>query len=376
MRNFKNILVTGGAGFIGSHIVDKLISSGYRVTILDNFDKQVHQNTTPKYLNKKAKLIKGSVTNSKDIKNSLQGIDTIYHHAAVVGVGQSMYAIEYYVKNNSLGTAKILDYLANNKHSVKRLFIASSMSAYGEGLYHCQNCGNIRPSLRSDSQMSKKLWDLYCPHCKSVLKPIPTPETEKFSCNSIYAITKQSQEDMFIVFGRSYNIATTAFRYFNVYGPRQSLSNPYTGVSAIFLSRLKNNNPPVIYEDGLQSRDFISVYDIAEANVLALENPKTYGQIFNLGTGQPVSIKDVSLTLSKLLNKNIPPNITFQFRSGDVKYCYADISKVKKALKWKPKISFKQGMANLIKWGQTEKAEDLFDKATNQLKSKGLIRKT
>lgn len=370
----KRILVTGGAGFIGSHIVDQLIASGYKVTILDNLDKQVHLGKTPIYLNKKAKFIKGDITNPTIWKSVLKNIDAIYHEASVVGVGQSMYDINYYVKNNSLGTANLLDYLANNKHSVKRFFIASSMSAYGEGLYLCPKCGQIRPELRSNDQMAAKKWELYCPICKSALKPIPTPETEKFACNSIYAVTKQSQEDMCMIFGRAYNLPITAFRYFNVYGPRQSLSNPYTGVAAIFLSRLKNNNSPVIYEDGLQSRDFISVYDIASANVEALESPKAFNQIFNLGTGNPISIKEVSLTLAKLLGLDLPPTITSQFRPGDVRYCYADITKIQKALKWKPKFNFETGMKDLIKWGKTAQATDNFDQATQELSNKGLVK--
>lgn len=372
--NIKNILVTGGAGFIGSHITDLLIKSGYKVAILDNLDKQVHQGKIPTYLNKKAQFIKGDITNPTIWKSILKNIDAIYHEASVVGVGQSMYDINYYVKNNSLGTANLLDYLANNKHSVKRLFIASSMSAYGEGLYHCPKCGQIRPELRSNDQMARKKWELFCPNCKSILTPIPTPETEKFACNSIYAVTKQSQEDMCMIFGRAYNLPVTAFRYFNVYGPRQSLSNPYTGVAAIFLSRLKNNNSPVIYEDGLQSRDFISVYDIASANVESLENPKAFNQIFNLGTGNPISIKEVSLTLSKLLDLELPPTITSQFRPGDVRYCYADISKIKNALKWKPQYNFENGMKDLIDWGKSTTAVDKFDIASKKLILKGLVK--
>jgi dTDP-L-rhamnose 4-epimerase len=370
----KNILVTGGAGFIGSHITDNLIKEGYKVTILDNLDKQVHQGKIPTYLNKKAKFIKGDILNPKIWQAVLKNVDAIYHEASVVGVGQSMYDINYYVKNNSLGTANLLDYLANNKHTVKRLFIASSMSAYGEGLYQCPKCGKIRPDLRTNDQMAKKKWELYCPNCKSVLSPIPTPETEKFACNSIYAVTKQSQEDMCMIFGRAYNIPVTAFRYFNVYGPRQSLSNPYTGVAAIFLSRLKNNNSPVIYEDGLQSRDFTSVYDIANANTTALLHPQAFHQIFNLGTGNPVSVKDVSLTLAKLLDLNIEPTITAQFRPGDVRYCYADISKIYKMLKWKPQFKFEQGMIDLIDWGKNAKANDKFEIASNKLSSKGLVK--
>lgn len=370
----RDVLVTGGAGFIGSHIVDKLVGAGYNVTVLDNLDKQVHQNGLPKYLNYKAKYIKGDLLNNQDLKRVIPQADAIYHEASVVGVGQSMYEIARYTYQNSYGTAKLLDFLANNKHSVKRFLVASSMSAYGEGLYRCKNHGKVRPPLRSTSQMQKKSWEVLCPKCQSVLTPIGIPESAGFACNSIYAVTKQSQEDMAMIFANTYGIPTTAFRYFNVYGPRQSLSNPYTGVAAIFLSRLKNNNQPVVYEDGKQSRDFISVYDIAEANVLALENSNTFDKVFNLGTGKPISIEDVALTLTKLLGKKIKPKVTKQFRAGDVRHCFADNSTIKEALNWTPKFSFAAGMQDLIDWGKGEKAKDLFTAATKQLTSKGLLK--
>lgn len=370
----KKILVTGGAGFIGSHLVDQLITKGYEVTILDNLTPQVHEGKVPLYLNKKAKFIKGDITNTSDIKKALKGIDAIYHEAAVVGVGQSMYEIENYVFQNILGTAKLLNYLANNKHSVKRILVASSMSAYGEGLYNCKNCGHVRPPLRTDEQMSKKQWELLCPNCQLILTPIGISETEPFSCNSIYAVTKQSQEDMVMIFGKAYNIPVTALRYFNVYGPRQSLSNPYTGVAAIFLSRLKNDKSPVIYEDGLQTRDFISVYDIADANVKCLENEKSFGKIFNLGIGNPITIKNIAEVLAQLLGKNIKPEIAEKFRSGDVRHCSADISLIKNILNWQPSWSFEKGMQDLINWGEKENAKDLFDQASEELKSKGLLK--
>lgn len=371
---FKNILVTGGAGFIGSHLVDKLISEGYKVRILDNFTHQVHQGKIPTYLNKKAKLIKGDITNLKDIQKAILDVDAIFHLAAVVGVGQSMYEIEHYIYNNTLGTAKLLDFLANNKHKVKRILVASSMSAYGEGLYKCDKCGLVRPPLRADEQMSKKEWELSCPNCRRILKPVGIPENQPFHCNSVYAVTKQSQEDMVMIFGKAYGIPATALRCFNVYGPRQSLSNPYTGVAAIFLSRLKNNKPPIVYEDGLQTRDFVSVYDIADVNVFCLENEESFGKTFNVGTGKAITIKDISLILAELLGKKIKPQITQKFRSGDVRHCTADISLIKKTLGWKPKWSFEQGMQDLILWGEKEEAKDLFDEAAKELNSKGLLK--
>lgn len=371
---YKRVLVTGGAGFIGSHIVDKLVSSGYKVRILDSLTPQVHQGKVPAYINRKAEFIHGDVTNLDDIKKAVKDIDVIFHEAAIVGVGQSMYQIENYVFQNSLGTARLLNYLANNKNSVKRILVASSMSAYGEGLYKCQNCGLIRPPLRGDEQMKRNNWELSCPNCNTTLTPIGIPESQAFLCNSVYAVTKQSQEDMVMIFGKAYGIPTTALRYFNVYGPRQSLSNPYTGVAAIFSSRLKNNHPPVIYEDGLQTRDFISVYDIADANVFCLENDKSFEKVFNLGTGKPVAIKEIAEILAKLMEKNIKPEITGKFRSGDVRHCSADISLIKSQLGWEPKWIFEKGMEDLIKWGKDIESEDLFDQASWELNSKGLLK--
>lgn len=370
----RKILVTGGAGFIGSHLVDKLLKEGYKVRILDNLDPQVHQNKIPEYLNKKAEFIKGDITNTKDIQKAVLGVDAIFHEAAVVGVGQSMYEIEHYIYNNTLGTAKLLDFLANNKHKMKRILVASSMSAYGEGLYKCYKCNLVRPPLRTDEQMSQRKWELICPNCRRILKPVGIPENQPFHCNSVYAVTKQSQEDMVMIFGEAYGIPATALRYFNVYGPRQSLSNPYTGVAAIFLSRLKNNNPPIVYEDGLQTRDFISVYDTANANVFCLEDDRSFGKVFNIGTNNPIAIKEIAQILAKLLGKKIKPKITEKFRSGDVRHCTADISLIKKTLGWKPSWNFEKGMQDLIEWGEKEEAKDLFDQASKELNSKGLLK--
>lgn len=371
---FKNVLVTGGAGFIGSHITDKLINDGFNVTILDNLDDQVHQGKAPVYLNPKAKFIKGDVTSEEDLKLALENIEVIYHKAAVVGVGQSMYQIERYIFNNSYGTAKLLNFLANNKHKVKRLIVASSMSAYGEGLYNCPKCGLVRPNLREDLQMNQNDWELHCENCEMYITPIPISEKDSFKSTSIYAVSKQSQEDMVMIFGKSYGIPATALRYFNVYGPRQSLSNPYTGVAAIFLSRLKNDKPPIIYEDGLQSRDFVSVYDIADLNVSIMENEKSWGDVFNVGNGIPITIKGIARVLNKLLGKNIEPTITKEFRSGDVRHCFANVEKLKSKLGWSPKWNFTSGMEDLIKWGKDEAAEDLFNQANQELISKGLIK--
>lgn len=374
MLDIKSVLVTGGAGFIGSHIVDRLLAKGYRVRVLDNLTTQVHPNGLPAYLDARAEFMYGDVTKADDVARAVEGMDAVYHKASAVGVGQSMYEIGRYVYQNSFGMAQLLDVLANRPHSVKRMILASSMSAYGEGMYLCPSCGPVRAVLRLDAQMAKKDWEIRCPLCGAASTPIGTPEDEPFHANSIYALTKQNQEDMMMIFGKIYNIPVTAFRYFNVYGPRQSLSNPYTGVAAIFLSRIKNDNRPVVYEDGLQSRDFVSVYDVADVNVHALEHEGAFGQVFNIGTGHPVAVKEVARTLARLLGSSIEPDVTGTSRSGDVRHCYADISRVKQALGWQPSWDFEKGMRDLIEWGRNEEAKDLFAKAAEELDAKGIVK--
>jgi len=367
------VLVTGGAGFIGSFIVDELVRRGHDVRIFDNLDKQVHTDgNKPEYLNKKAEFIYGDVRDYDALKKAIDGVDVIFHKAAAVGVGQSQYMIKHYVDVNTGGTANLLDILVNNKNNVKKLIVAASMSSYGEGYYECTDCGRVTPSLRSLEQMEAYDWNLYCPLCQKPVKPIPTDESKSLDSNSIYAITKKDQEEMCLNIGKAYNIPTVALRYFNVYGPRQSLSNPYTGVSAIFMSRIKNDNTPYVYEDGEQQRDFISVHDIVRANMLAMEKKEADYEMFNVGTGIPLSIKSIAETLAELYGKDIKPMIANKFRKGDVRYCYADILKIKDKLGFEPKVDFKDGMQELILWAKDAESKDDFEKAEKELRAKGL----
>lgn len=373
MKNkYQKILVTGGAGFIGSFLVDELINCGYMVRILDNLEEQVHQGKEPKYLNKKAKLIRGDVRNYSDLKKAVKGIDAIFHLASTVGVGQSNYQIKKYVDSNILGTANLLDLLVNTKHQVKKLITISSMTGYGEGNYKCNKCGVVRPPLRGVAQLSKKDWNLYCPNCGRKVFPIPTDETALDFPNSIYGFTKKAQQDMALIIGKLYDLPVVVLRGFNVYGPRQSLSNPYTGVTAIFISRLKNNQPCVVYEDGLQTRDFISVHDMVEAFILALEKDEADYQIFNIGSGSGTTILEVAETLFKLLGKSNLIQVNQDFRKNDIRHCFADITKAKKILGWKPKITLEQGLKELIEWSEKEKADDKFTQAQKELQQKGL----
>lgn len=369
----NKVLITGGAGFIGSFLTDRLIDKGYKVRILDNLEEQVHQNKLPKYLNKKAEFIKGDVKDYKKLKDSLQGIDIVFHLAASVGVGQSNYEIKKYTDTNIGGMANLLDITINNKTKVKKIIMTASMTGYGEGYGKCKEHGKVKPALRSEEQLKKGDWSLYCPSCKKTLDQIPTDENAYISNNSIYSLTKNVQETMLMLTGKMYNIPVVSFRCFNVYGPRQSLSNPYTGVTAIFVSRLKNNNAPIIYEDGLQSRDFISVHDVVTALEQSIENDKTNYQIFNLGSGIPTPIKQIAQILAKLLGKKISPNTTGEYRVNDIRHCYADIAKIKKVLKWSPKVSLKEGLKELIEWSRNQEAVDTFDLAEKKMKEKKLI---
>ncbi len=371
----SKVLVTGGAGFIGSHLVDKLINEGLRVVVLDNLLPQIHvAGKLPNYFNKKAQFILGDVENPKDWEKALQGVDAVYHYGAAVGVGQSMYEIAHYVKTNSFGTSLLLNYLVNQKHHVQKVIIAASMSSYGEGAYICDKCGRVRPGLRPDSQMEKKDWEPHCPICGGYPAMTATNENDFTEGNSIYAISKKNQEDMVLNICSTYEIPTVAFRFFNAYGPRQSISNPYNGVAAIFISQLKNNTPPIIFEDGNQTRDFVSVYDIADINFQVLNTNKCDYQYFNIGSGKPLKINEVALKIAHLMGKNIRPNITNNFRKKDVRHCFADMTKIKKVLDWQPKIKFADGIKSVIEWSSHEKAVNLTPLATQKLKEKGLIK--
>ncbi len=372
MKN-KRILVTGGAGFIGSFLVDKLIDEGHHVFIYDNLEEQVHKGKKPSYINSKATFIQGNVFDYQAFAKALENIDVVFHLAARVGVGQSNYQIKDYSDANIGGMANLLDIIVNRKLPIEKILMTASMTSYGEGDCTCSTCGIIQPELRSEEQMKKGDWNLYCPRCHNLVLPIQTKERQQFNNNGIYSLTKNVQEEMLMLVGKMYNIPAVSLRCFNVYGPRQSLSNPYTGVSAIFISRLKNNNIPVIYEDGMQSRDFISVHDVVDALVLAMKNEKANYEVMNMGSGIATPIKDVALLLAKLLNKQIEPKITGEFRKNDIKICTADITKIQEILDWSPKISLEEGFKELIEWSEHEESVDLFEIAEEELRQKKLL---
>lgn len=375
----EKILVTGGAGFIGSHVVDLLIEQGYSVVVYDNLTPQVHgaDQRPPEYLNKDAELIIADVRDREAMEKSLKGVDIVVHLAAAVGVGQSMYMVREYVDVNAVGTATLLDVIVNNSQlNVRKIIVASSMSTYGEGKYECAKCGVVYPKLRPYEQLQRKEWELYCPHCgkdSPPLKALPTDEDKPLFPTSVYAVTKRDQEEMVLSTCWSYKIPAVAMRFFNVFGHRQALSNPYTGVAAIFSTRLLNNKPPVIFEDGKQSRDFVHVSDVAQAVLLAIQKNEADFTALNVGTGRAVTILEIAERLAEALGKqDIRPVFPQKFRAGDIRHCFADISRIKNLLGFEPKIDLTKGIEILVDWAMTQQPEDRIEQATSELEQHGL----
>ncbi|MEE9376867.1 MAG: GDP-mannose 4,6-dehydratase [Candidatus Lokiarchaeia archaeon] len=372
------ILVTGGAGFIGSHLIDELLLKKHEIVVYDNLEPQVHGDldSAPDYLAKDVTFIKNDIRNNKVLFESLEDIEIIFHLAAMVGVGQSMYQIDRYVDVNTLGTARLLNLLVNKPNKVKKLIVASSMSTYGEGRYICEDCGKINPKLRNQEQLENKDWEIFCPICGKKANPTNTDEDKFQDCVSIYALTKKEQEKMCLLIGETYGIKTTALRFFNVYGSRQALSNPYTGVCAIFSSNLLCKKSPIIFEDGDQTRDFVHIQDICQSLLLSMEKQNAANEIFNVGTGIPISIGHVAEVLAEYINPKIKPKITYQYRPGDIRHCFADISKISSKLGYKPKISFEEGMKELIEWVKLQqgKIENNTSIALKELQKKGLLK--
>jgi dTDP-L-rhamnose 4-epimerase len=367
----KTILITGGAGFIGSHLADELLGRGYRVKALDILSPQVHGSAArPDYLDSEVEIISEDLRNSDAVEKAVRSADAVFHLAAAVGVGQSMYEIEKYTSHNDVGTAVLLEALM--KHPVEKLIVASSMSIYGEGLYRSPNGALCLNPERSLDQLKAGRWELHDGDGND-LEPLPTPETKPPSLNSVYALSKYVQERMCLMIGRAYNIPTVALRFFNVYGPRQSLSNPYTGVLAIFASRYLNHKPPLIFEDGRQKRDFVSVYDIAQACRLALERHDARDIVLNIGSGNAYSVVEIADCVAGAMNKEqLKPQITGKYRVGDIRHCFADISLARSVLGYTPRVDLASGVANLAEWLEGQFAEDRVERASEELAARGL----
>lgn len=370
----KKVLVTGGAGFIGSHLVDALLARGYSVRVLDALVPQVHTNQgPPAHLDPRAEFIEGDICDPVLLARALDGVDVVCHQAAEVGVGQSMYEPLRYMRANTLGTTMLLEQISKQRNGVRKIVVASSMSIYGEGEYECAKCGRVAPRLRSVPQLRAKEWEIQCPQCGGALSPVPTTEAKPLFPTSVYAISKQDQEQLCLVMGRAYGIPTVALRYFNVYGTRQALSNPYTGLCAIFSSRLLNDKTPLIFEDGKQSRDFVHVSDIVQANLLAIEKNDADYEAMNIGTGLATTVNEMAKLLSEGLGKNISGEITGQYREGDIRHCVADISKAKKLLGYAPKVALKDGLRELLAWVSLQTAQDLVPQMQKELAARNLV---
>ena len=360
------VLVTGGAGFIGSHLVDELLREGRRVRVLDSLVEQVHGQVAqrPDYLAADAELIAGDVRNPEVVRGALEGVESVVHLAARVGVGQSMYEPAEYAAVNTAGTGVLLEALLD--HPVRKLVVASSMSVYGEGAYEPAPAAE-----RTREQLERGDWEPRGPNGEE-LQPVPTPESKQPSLASIYALTKYDQERMCLLYGAAYGVPTVALRFFNVYGPRQALSNPYTGALAIFAARLLNDRAPVVYEDGAQRRDFVNVADVARACRLALERDGADGQAVNVGSGRSASVLEIAETLARLLGKQLEPDVPGKFRAGDIRHCFADVSRAREALGFEAEVPFEQGLAELGEWLEGQAAIDRFDEAAAELDRRGL----
>lgn len=375
----KNILITGGAGFIGSNLALKLIDIGYNVTVLDNLSEQIHGNpeTSSLFQSIKGKVnfIQGDVRNKEDWYKALHNQNIVVHLAAETGTGQSMYEVQKYVDVNSNGTALFLDYLVNEKHEISKVIIASSRAIYGEGKYKCTIHGTVFPTERLETDLLKADFEPKCPLCNQTVEMLATDEESKIHPSSVYGITKQNQEQMVLNVCKSINVPAVAFRYQNVYGPGQSLKNPYTGILSIFSTQIRNGNNINIFEDGKESRDFVYIEDVLQATILGMEKDEANYEVFNVGSGVATTVIEVANMLKKCYKSNIEINITKNFRLGDIRHNYADLNKIQNKLSFKAVVDFETGVANFVEWVKLQEVmEDNYSKSINELKSKGLFK--
>lgn len=367
-RTHSRVLITGGAGFIGSHLANMLVENGCRVRVFDTLAPQVHGAAPrfPDHLHDDVECLNGDIRDREALRDALQGVDAVYHFAAAVGVGQSMYEIAHYTDINNRGTAILLECLI--EQPVERLVVASSMSVYGEGSYR-RHGKLVAPPPRRRPQLAAGHWELELGGAR--LTPVPTPETKPSAPTSVYALSKYDQETLCLLFGDAYNIPTVALRFFNAYGPHQALSNPYTGVLAIFAARCLNGHAPLIFEDGLQQRDFVHVSDIARACMLALTTTAV-GEVFNIGSGQAHTIAEIAQRVIAAVDVNVEPQITRKYRVGDIRHCFADIGKAERVLGYRPQVDIQTGLTELAQWLSHETAADNFIHASSELAKRGL----
>lgn len=369
------ILITGGAGFIGSHTADALIARGHKVRILDILDPQIHGagGTFPAYMNPAAECLQGDVREVDQVAAALLGVDAVYHFAALTGVGQSMYDLSAYVDTNCTGTAALLEAILKQGKSVKKVVLASSRAVYGEGSHRCSVHGTVYPGVRARVDMERGEFAVLCPECGIAVTPVPTAEERPLEPVSVYGWTKKQQEEQCQYVAKTFGIPITMLRYFNVYGSRQSLQNPYTGVVSIFYSRIMADQPISVYERGTPGRDFVHISDVVRANLAALESDLLPGTCVNVGSGQRHSILDIATTLAKLIGKQAKIEDRGEFRVGDIHFCYADQTRARQLLGFEARASLEDGMREFVSWAREQHSEDLYQRTVDELQRHGLF---
>ena len=368
------VLVTGGAGFVGSHLVDSLLEQGEQVRVLDNLDSLAHPGGGPAHLDPAAELIAGDLRDRTTVERALEGVDRVFHLGGVVGNGESMVNVRRAVDHNAGGTATLLEAVVERRDRVRRLVAASSMVVYGEGAYHCREHGRIHPALRPDAQLRRRDWELRCPDCGEPAMPVPTHESAPLRPTSVYGVTKRDQEELVLILGRAYELETVALRYLNVYGPRQALSNPYTGVAAIFGARVLNGRPPLVFEDGGQLRDLVHVSDVVSATRTAMDAPAAPGHAINVATGARVTVLELAERITAALDSKTGAALTGEYRAGDIRHCFADVSRARELLGFDAKMTLDKGLPELARWVADNAATEHGDAAVAALRARGLVR--
>jgi dTDP-L-rhamnose 4-epimerase len=369
----SKVLVTGGAGFIGSHLVDALLARGERVRVLDNLDPLAHENGVPAHLSSEAEFVEGDLRDPDVVEQALDGVEQVFHLGGVVGNGESMVNVRRAVDHNAGGTATLLEAMIERRDRVRRLVAASSMVVYGEGSYRCPEHGLVHPPLREAAQLRRREWEPRCPACAAAVEPAPTREDAPLRPTSVYGITKRDQEELVLVLGRAYGIETVALRYLNVYGPRQALANPYTGVAAIFAARVLNARPPLVFEDGRQLRDLVHVSDVVRGTLAAMEAPAAPGHAINVATGTRVRIGELAARIAAALGSGLEPLITGEFRAGDIRHCFADVNLARELLGFEARTTLEQGLPELAAWVTSAGAGERGDEAVADLRMRGLV---
>jgi dTDP-L-rhamnose 4-epimerase len=367
------VLVTGGAGFIGSHLVDALLERGERVRVLDNLDPLAHPSGRPEHLHREAELVAGDLRDVRTVERALEGVDRVYHLGGVVGNGESMVNVRRAVDHNAGGTATLLEAVVARRDRIRRMVAASSMVVYGEGSYRCPEHGPVHPPLRPPEQLRRREWEPRCPSCGAAATPVATREDAPLCPTSVYGVTKRDQEELVLLLGRAYGVETVALRYLNVYGPRQALGNPYTGVAAIFAARVLNGRRPLVFEDGAQIRDLVHVSDVVRATGLAMDAPAAAGEAINIATGRPVTILDLAERIAAALRPDLPPELTGEYRAGDIRHCFADVSRARELLGFEARTTLERGLPELAAWVAENAVTERGDAAVAELRARGLV---